>query len=199
MGYSPWGGKTKRWTTFFLGHLRFKKIQEILCNRQGMFIVCNEEFQYFFMIYIMFNIPELHKVGILCMKLSWIIHVDWLPAVEGKTNHSLRGLHDGKWQFDFHFSNLVSKGKNIIEKSTFLFCILYVWCSWLKLTTWTTTMLTKIGTTLKNYTDKMRSLANVLLHASNLVHVVDEWRGNWLCQTKEGNLQKNERAQEFNE
>ena len=80
-----------------------------------------------FMIYIMFNIPELHKVGILCMKLSWIIHVDWLPAVEGKTNHSLRGLHDGKWQFDFHFSNLVSKGKNIIEKSTFLFCILYVW------------------------------------------------------------------------
>ena len=103
-----------------------------------------------FMIYIMFNIPELHKVGILCMKLSWIIHVDWLPAVEGKTNHSLRGLHDGKWQFDFHFSNLVSKGKNIIEKSTFLFCILYVWCGWLKLTTWTTTMLMEIGTTLKN-------------------------------------------------
>ena len=72
-------------------------------------------------IYIMLNTPELHKVSVLHMKLSCIIYVGWLPAAEGKTNRSLRGLPDGNWQFDFHFSNLVSKGKNIIENSSFLF------------------------------------------------------------------------------
>ena len=35
-------------------------------------------------------------------------------------------------------------------------------------------MKTEIGTTL----DKMRTLANDLLHASNLVNMVDECRGN---------------------
>lgn len=69
---------------------------------------------------IILNIPEHHKLlAFYIIKLLCIVCVGQLPEAEGKTNHSLKCLFNGNWLFDFHFSNLISKGKSIIENPVF--------------------------------------------------------------------------------
>lgn len=94
---------------------------------------------------VILNIPEHHHiVSILHRKV--ILHcLYWSASSCRRENRSFFG--SGNWQSDFHPSSLVSKGKNVIEKPTFLSQILYLQCGRIIIIIWTIKMGREIETT----------------------------------------------------
>lgn len=84
---------------------------------------------------VILNIPE-HRPIVSILRLKVILHcLYWSASSHGRENQSFFG--SGNWQSDFHFSRLVSKGKNIIGKPTFLSPILYLQCGRIIIIIWT--------------------------------------------------------------